>query len=103
MPKARRNRKPRGKAAENERELRELALFVEQAPGFRLGLVEIDSPETRETQLARLAELVADRPVHLTRLDLGKLPGETQILQRLRDHLRDHPAPEGKKPAVMVV
>ncbi len=100
-----RKTKPRagGKAAENDRELRELALFLEEAPSFRLGLGMIDNVQTRETQLDRLNEMIASRPVFLTRLDLGKFRDEEQILQRLRDHLRDHPAPDGKTSAVMIV
>ncbi len=105
MSKAPRETKPRarGKKAENERELRELALFLEEAPGFRLGLACIDNVQTRQTQLERLEEIIASRPVFLTRLDLGKFRDEEQILQRLRDHLRDNPAPEGKTAAVMII
>ena len=105
MSKAPRKTKPgaRGKDAENDRELRELALFLEEAPGFRLGLGMIDNVQTRETQLDRLNEMIASRPVFLTRLDLGKFPDEEQILQQLQNHLRENPAPEGKPPAVMIV
>jgi tetratricopeptide (TPR) repeat protein len=106
MPKARRNpKKARTErdADENERQLRELALFVEEPCGFRLGLVTVDSHETRLAQLERLSERLASRPVFLTRLDLAKNPDETQILQRLQAHLRENPAPEGKTPAIMVV
>src|SRR4051812_34714828 len=105
MPKARRNTKarPDRERDENERTLRELALFLEETSGFRLGLVTVDTPETLRTQLDRLTEAVATRPVHLTRLDLAKTPDETQLLQRLQAHLRENPAPEGKTHAVMVV
>jgi tetratricopeptide (TPR) repeat protein len=106
MPKARRNpKKARTERDEdeNERQLRELALFVEEPCGFRLGLVTVDSHETRLEQLERLSERLASRPVFLTRLDLAKNPDESQILQRLQAHLRENPAPEGKTPAIMVV
>jgi hypothetical protein len=48
----------RAELDENERTLRELAIFVEEAPGFRLGLATYDTPQTRKTQLDRLAEAV---------------------------------------------
>ncbi len=88
---------------ENTLNLRELVVFLEDAPGFRLGLATYDHPETREAILERLAGMVADRPIHLTRLDLTRTPDETALLDRLQQHLRDHPAPEGTHPAVMVV
>jgi tetratricopeptide (TPR) repeat protein len=104
MPKPRRTpKKAKAKRDENEQNLRELALFLEQSDRFQLGLATCDSYATRQAMLDRLESLVADRPVHLTRLDLGKFPGEELLLDRLQQHLRDHPAPEGKKPAVMVV
>jgi hypothetical protein len=88
---------------ENTLNLLELAVFVEEANGFRLGLATYDVPETRDTYLQRLAEAVADRPVHLTQLDLSRSTGEESLLKRLREHLESHPAPEGKHPAIMVV
>jgi len=104
MTRARRDPKAaRGKLDENERNLRELSLFVEETGGFRLGLVTFDTAQTRQTQLSLLAERLAPRPVFLTTLDLAKFPDETLLLQRLQSHLRENPAPEGKTPAVMVV
>ncbi len=88
---------------ENTLNLRELAVFVEESPGFQLGLATYDVPETRDAYLQRLAEAVADRPVHLTRLDLTRAPGEELLLKRLREHLQANPAPEGQHPAIMVV
>jgi tetratricopeptide (TPR) repeat protein len=103
MPRTRRSSKPRSELDENTRSLRELALFVEEPGGLRLGLATYDTPRVRQEQLDRLTEVLASRPVHLSRLDLSQTPGEKLLLQRLRDHLRDNPAPEGKSPAVMVV
>jgi tetratricopeptide (TPR) repeat protein len=103
MSKARKTPRTQVKLDENERTLRELAIFVDEAVGFRLGLATYDTPQTRTTQLDRLAEAVASRPVHLTRLDLSRTPNETQLLRRLEEHLQENPAPEGKHPAVMVV
>ena len=88
---------------ENTLNILELAVFVEESAGFRLGLATYDVPETRDTYLQRLAEAVADRPVHLTQLDLTRSSGEESLLKRLREHLQAHPAPDGKHPAVMVV
>jgi tetratricopeptide (TPR) repeat protein len=104
MSKAKRTpRKPRTKLDENERNLRMLVLFVQEAVGFRLGIVTYDTPRTRDTQLDRLTEFVAPCPVYLTRLDLSKTPDEKLLLTRLQEHLRNNPAPEGKTLAVMVV
>src|SRR5205814_1931898 len=102
MSKAGRKGKPQGERDENARNLRLLMLFLEEAPGFRLGLATYDTPRTREEQLKRLTEAIASRPVHLTRLDFTRTPDEALLLRRLQDHLRDNPAPEGKSPAVMV-
>ncbi len=88
---------------ENTLNILELAVFVEDSAGFRLGLATYDVPETRDTYLQRLAEAVAARPVHLTQLDLTRSSGEESLLKRLREHLQTHPAPNGKQPAVMVV
>jgi tetratricopeptide (TPR) repeat protein len=104
MPRPRRSPKQaKAKRDENDLSLRELVVFLEQGDGFHLGLAYVDSFETRQTILRRLTALMADRPVALSVLDLGKLPGEELLLTRLKEHVRDHPAPEGKKPAVMVV
>jgi tetratricopeptide (TPR) repeat protein len=95
-----------GRATEadpNDLDLRELVVFLEQGDGFHLGLAHVDSFETRQTILGRLTALMADRPVALSVFDLSKFPGEEALLTRLKEHVRDHPAPEGKKPAVMVV
>jgi tetratricopeptide (TPR) repeat protein len=92
----------RAKADEIARNLRKLALFLEEAPGFRLGLATYDVPETRETSLKALADAVADRPIHLTRLDLSRSSDEDLLLQRLQDHLHANPAPEGRHSAVMI-
>ena len=88
---------------ENTLNLLELAVFVEEGAGFRLGLATYDVPETRDTHLQRLAEAVADRPVHLTQLDLTRSSAEESLLKRLQEHLENHPAPDGKHPAIMVV
>ena len=88
------------------RRMREISaswrLFLEVAPGFRLGLATYDVPETRETYLRELADAVADRPIHLTRLDLSRSSDEDLLLHRLQDHLLANPVPQGKHPAVMV-
>ena len=85
-------------ATRTTRNLRKLALFLEEAVGFRLGLATYDTPQTRKTQLDRLAEAVASRPVHLTRLDLSRTPNETQLLRRLQEHLQREPRPRGETP-----
>lgn len=104
MPKPRRkSKKAATKPDPNAEELALLALFLEEGPGFHLGLAYYDSFPTRQVMLGRLETLVADRPVHLTRLDLSQFPGEEFLLTRLREHMENHPAPEGKDPAVMVV
>src|SRR5271156_5000528 len=103
MARKRHDRAAPGSLDENTLNLLELAVFVEESTGFRLGLATYDVPETRDTYLLRLAEAVADRPVHLTRLDLTRSSGEESLLRRLREHLQTHPAPDGKHPAVMVV
>jgi len=78
-------------------------LFLDEAPGFRFGLATYDVPETREKYLKELVDAMVDQPVHLTRLDLSQSPDEELLLDRLENHLRASPAPEGKHPAVMVV
>jgi tetratricopeptide (TPR) repeat protein len=88
---------------ENERELRELALFLEGPDGFRLGLATYDVPASRELQLGHLASALVSRPVYLTRLDLSHSPDEKLLLRRLRRHLDETSAPEGKHPAIMLV
>jgi tetratricopeptide (TPR) repeat protein len=103
MPKVQRRPKIRSQPDENARNLHMLALFLDEAPGFRLGFATYDLPEDRERYLTHLAEFVVDRPVHLTRLDLVHSPHEELLLDRLQDHLRDNPPPEGKKSAVMVI
>ena len=87
---------------ENDRQLHRLAIFLEDAVGFRLGLVTYDTPEIREQQLARLAERLHDTTVHLTRLDLTDSPHEEYLLDRLRAHLDRLDMPDGRRPAVMV-
>ncbi len=84
------------------RNLRKLELFLEEAPGFRLGLAVYDVPETRERFLRDVGDAVADRPVHLTRLDLSRSSQEELLLRRLQAHLQANPAPDGKHSAVMV-
>jgi hypothetical protein len=54
-----------------------LSLFLNEASGFRLGLATNDVPD--------------------------RSPSEELLLDRLEDHLRANPAPDGKHPAVMVV
>jgi tetratricopeptide (TPR) repeat protein len=103
MPKVQRTRKSRAQTDENARSLRKLSLFLDEAPGFRLGFASYDVPETRERYLNELADAIADRPVHITRLDLSGTSNEECLLDRLRDHLRANPVPEGKHHAVMVV
>jgi len=103
MPKTRRKPRPRPEPDGNARELRKLALFLEQGDGFRLGLVTTDTHPTRQRELDRLSAAVADRPVHLTRLELGSTLNEELLLRRLEAHLAEHPTPEGKTPAVMVL
>jgi hypothetical protein len=103
MPKAQRTPRTRAKLDENARNLGMLSLFLNEAPGFRLGLAAYDVPETREKYLNELVDAVADQPVHVTRLDLSQSPDEELLLDRLEDHLRANPAHEGKHPAVMVV
>lgn len=98
--------RPRPKVAEssdeNQRSLRELVVFLEDRPAFRLGLAIYDVPRTREAWLDRLAAALTDRPVHLLRLDLSHEPNEALLLRRLEDVLRTADLPEGKTPAVMV-
>jgi tetratricopeptide (TPR) repeat protein len=101
MPKARPKSRKRADE-ENAWNLRKLALFLEESPGFRLGLALYDVPETRERFLRELADAVANRPIHLTRLDLSRSAQEELLLRRLQAHLQANPAPEGKHPAVMV-
>ncbi len=103
MARIRHDRAASGSLDDNTLNLLELAVFVEESTGFRLGLATYDVPETRDSYLQRLAEAVADRPVHLTQLDLTRSSGEESLLKRLREHLQTHPAPDGKHPAVMVV
>ena len=103
MAKIAEDRVAAGTIDENRLNLLELAVFVEEGTGFRLGLATYDVPETRDTYLRRLAEAVADRPVHLTQLDLTRSSGEESLLHRLREHLEKQPAPDGKHPAIMVV
>lgn len=103
MPRARGKRRNRAEADENARALRALSLFVGQRAGFQLGIVTYDTPATRDEYLDALELALADRPVHLTRLDLSRTPDERLLLDRLRRHLLEDPAPEGKRPAVMVV
>ena len=87
---------------ENSRNLRELAVFLEDGAAFRLGLAMYDVPRTREEWLGRLAVEMEGRPVHLLPLDLSHEPGEILLLRRLEELLRTAPVPEGKTPAVMV-
>jgi tetratricopeptide (TPR) repeat protein len=87
---------------ENSRNLRELAVFLEDGAAFRLGLAMYDVPRTREEWLGRLAIEMEGRPVHLLRLDLSREPGETHLLRRLEELLHTEPVLEGKIPAVMV-
>lgn len=87
---------------ENSRNLRELAVFLEDGASFRLGLAMYDIPRTREEWLGRLAIEMEGRPVHLLQLDLSHEPGEMFLLRRLEELLRTAPVPEGKTPAVMV-
>ncbi len=101
-PVRRRTRNPR-KRDPNSQDLREVALFLDQGSVFRLGLAMYDVPQTREDALNRLAIELADRPVHLLRLDLSREPEETFLLRRLEDLLHRTLVPEGKHPAVMVV
>jgi tetratricopeptide (TPR) repeat protein len=102
MAPARRNHKPRRARDENGRNLRELAVFLEEGKDFRLGLAMYDVPRTREEWLGRLAVEMEGRSVHLLRLDLSREPGETLLLRRLEEILRTAPVPEGTSPAVMV-
>lgn len=95
--------KAKTKRDENELALRELALFTQENVGFRLGLAYIESVETRREILDRLKILLADTPVDLTIVNLGDFPGEQSLLHRLQAHLAEHPAPEGKSSAVMVI
>jgi tetratricopeptide (TPR) repeat protein len=93
----------RGQSDGNERQLRRLAAFLEDAAGFQLGLVTYDTREVRDEQLERLAERFRESPVWLTRLDFTETPQEKQLLDRLREHLDGLSVPDGKRPAVMVV
>ena len=92
MSKGKRKPKSAPEPDPNDHELRELVIFVQENVGFRLGVATYDNPRTRGTYLDRLAEAVADAPVHLTRLDLSATPDEKLLLTRLKEHLRDHPA-----------
>ena len=92
-----------GEADDNDRQLRRLAAFLEDAAGFQLALVTCDDRELRERQLERLAERLEGTDVWLTRLDFTETPQERQLLERLRAHLDAVTVPEGKRPAVMVV
>ncbi len=100
IPKPKKNKR---QEAANDRSLRELALFAQENVGFRLGLAYFESVETRREQLERLKEMLADKPVDLTIINLGDFPGEQSLLHRLEAHLAEHPAPEGKSSAVMVI
>jgi len=88
---------------DNDRQLRRLAAFLEDAVGFQLALVTYDTQELRDRQIERLAEKLQGTRVLLTRLDLTETPQEKQLLRRLRGHLPGLKAPDGKRPAVMVV
>ena len=68
-----------------------------------LGLVTFDTAQTRQTQLARLTEMVASRPVFLTPLDLAKYPRRNPTPPSPPVPPPREPRPEGKSPAVMVV
>jgi len=92
-----------GEADDNDRQLRRLAAFLEDAAGFQLALVTCDDRELRERQLERLAQRLQRTDVWLTRLDFIETPQEKQLLERLRAHLDAVTVPEGKRPAVMVV
>jgi tetratricopeptide (TPR) repeat protein len=90
-------------AEENDLNLRELVAFLEDGPGFRLGLATYDVPETRDTYLERLATTIAGRQICLSRIDFTHSPYEAALLRRLQEHLREHPMPDDSQPAVMVV
>ena len=94
---------PCAEADRNERQLRRLAAFLEDAVGFQLALVTYDTPELRDRQLKRLADLFGGGAVFLTQLDLTETPQERQLLERLRRHLAGVKVPHGKRLAVMVV
>jgi len=88
---------------DNDRQLRRLAAFLEDAVGFQLALVTYETQELRDRQIERLAEKLQESQVALTRLDLTETPHEKELLQRLRGHLAGFKTPDGKRPAVMVV
>ncbi|MHB1560356.1 MAG: tetratricopeptide repeat protein [Isosphaeraceae bacterium] len=102
MARTRRRPKVVESSDENQRSLRELTVFLEDRPSFRLGLAIYDVPGTREAWLDRLAAALTDRPVSLLRLDLSHEPNEVLLLRRLEDALHTTNLPEGKTPAVMV-
>jgi tetratricopeptide (TPR) repeat protein len=89
--------------AENQRQLRRLKAFLEDARGFQLALVTCDTPRARDDQLERLAEALQDSEVFLTRLDFAETPREKQLLERLRRHVAGLRGHDHKRPAVMVV
>jgi tetratricopeptide (TPR) repeat protein len=103
MPENPRTSQSRTRPAEKSRNLRELSLFLNEGPEFRLGLATYDVPETREKYLKELVNSVAGQPVHISRLDLSQSPNEELLLDRLENHLRANPTPEGKQSAVMIV
>jgi len=94
---------PRAQASDNDRQLRRLGAFLEDAVGFHLALVTCDTPRVRDQQLDRLARQLQASRVWLTRVDLTETPRETQLLERLRRHLAGLEVPRGKRPALMVV
>ena len=96
-------KRPPPETGENERQLRRLAAFLEDAVGFRLALVTCDTQDTRERQLERLADEMKSAKVSVTRLDLTETPREKQLLDVLRQHVAGQPVRNGKRPAVMVV
>ncbi len=102
MAPARRNHTHRRARDENSRNLRELAVFLDDGGAFRLGLAMYDVPRTREEWLGRLTVEMEGRPVHVLRLDLSREPGETLLLRRLEELLQTATVPEGMTPAVMV-
>jgi len=94
---------PRAQVSDNERQLRRLGAFLEDAVGFQLALVTCDTPRVRDQQLDRLAQQLRASRVWLTRVDLTETPQERQLLERLRRHLAGLEVPRGKRPALMVV
>jgi len=93
----------RAESRDNDRQLRRLAAFLEDAVGFQLALVTYDTRELRDQQIERLAEKLQGSEVRPTRLDLTETPQEKELLERLRGHLAGLKTPDGKRPAVMVV